>query len=429
MGFAGTLLAQTNNNSPYSISGLGILSPNDFMHQRMMGGLNTAMDSSGSFAFSNPASLNNVTLTDMEFGTSLDNVRQTSGTARNDYNTGRFDYVGLGIPLSLKRKIGLGVGLSQFSNVDYFITNDGVEDSVNTQTAFEGTGGLYQFQLALGFQIYKGWSAGWNTSPIIGTVVSNIDKNYESTPNKFSFRSKTTDYYSGFSHRAGVQYNGRLKNNIHHSFGVSYGFGSELEVNTDKFIRTYNSAGNFFIDTVLRKSDEARTLSLPSSFSVGYSIGDRKHWLLGIQYSSQGWSDFTDLNNQSNYFDQNTYSIGGYFQAKGYGEEEYAGRKERNKNYFKVVRFYYGLSYSNLYMNSFSEQVDELGINFGLGLPIIRSTYVEEKKKIGVISRVNVGVGYQQRGNSDNGLIKENIFQIRIGTNFNDKWFTKRKYQ
>jgi hypothetical protein len=424
------LSAQNSNNSPYSISGVGILSQKGFMHQRMMGDLNTALDSSGTFSFVNPASLSNTTLTNMEFGASFSNIRQESGSARNDYNTGKFDYLGLGIPLSLKRKIGFGFGLAEFSNVDYFIINQGIEDSLNTSTAFEGTGGLYQFQLAIGFQVYKGWSAGWTMSPIFGNVQSNIDKNYETNPNKFSYRIRSIDYYSGVSQRAGVQYNGRIKNSIHHSFGATFGFESKLDVSTDRIIRTYNSAGNFFVDTVLNRSDEPRKLTLPSGYSIGYTIGDLRHWSLGVQYSVDAWGGFTDLIGQNNYFDQKKMSIGGFFQAKSYTQyESYASKRERSQNYLKVVRFYYGVSYSSLYMNSFSEEISELGINFGLGLPIIRSTYIDEKKKIGVISRVNVGVGYNQRGNNDNGMIKENIFHIRIGTNFNDKWFTKRKYQ
>lgn len=421
--------AQMFINSPYSISGLGLLHQDAFHSQRMMGGLNTAIDSSSTFSFANPASLSNSRFTNLEVGAGFTTVSQETATQKGDYNTGQFDYVALAIPLSAKRKMAMAFGLNPYSRVDYFIQNYGREQGDSFNSTFEGRGGVNQFRFAYGMTLYKGWSLGYTASSFFGNTRNNTDKQYVKTANKYSFRTFTTNYHSGFSHRVGVQYNSHSAQRIRHTFGASYGLQSKMEVNSDKIVRTYNSAGNYFIDTVLNRTDAPRTLDMPYSYSVGYGLGDGKHWHLGLQYTFASWSDFTDLNNQGNYFDQTTYGVGGYFQLNSFKEfESYQGKKDKSKNYFKIVRLYYGLSYSNLYMNSFSEQVSELGINLGVGLPIIKPTYIDENKKIGIVSSVNVGIGYTHRGKTENGLIQEQLFQIRVATSFNDKWFTKRKY-
>ena len=52
-----------------------------------------------------------------------------------------------------------------------------------------------------------------------------------------------------------------------------------------------------------------------------------------------------------------------------------------------------------------------------------------EEEKLPVVSRVNLTAEYTRRGTKDNGLIQENYFNIILGLNLNDKWFTKRKYR
>ena len=428
--FSTQLKAQTSLNYPYSISGVGLLEDDAFIHQRLQGGLNTALDSNGTFSFSNPASLSSVTLTDLEFGFRLERLDQQSATARNSFTTGSLDYVALGVPISTKRGIGFAFGLRPYSKIDYFIQQPSVEDSIDVLTSFEGSGGLNQMRFALGFRIKGGFSAGISSGIIFGNTSHSADKYYASTSDLFSFRRRSNEFYQGMSNTLGVQYSGRIGKHLRHVIGASYNLSSTLNVTGDEIVRTYNSAGNFFIDTVIKRTDPSRSLTLPTGFSAGYTIGNGTTWSLGLQYSKDQWSSFTDLSGKANFYDQDRVSIGGYFQIKSYGDfAAISGRRERTRNYAKVVRWYYGASTRNLYMNSFSEQVSEVGINIGLGLPIIRSTYVDEKKKISVISRVNIGAEYTKRGSTNNGLIQENTFRLYVGTNFNDKWFTKRKYQ
>jgi hypothetical protein len=96
------------------------------------------------------------------------------------------------------------------------------------------------------------------------------------------------------------------------------------------------------------------------------------------------------------------------------------------------VRYSAGFRFENLYYNfdtkPIQEPIQELGISFGLGLPIVKSVRLEEEK-VAVVSMINITAEYVKRGQTTNGLIQEEYLNIRLGLNLNDKWFTKRKYR
>jgi len=60
--------------------------------------------------------------------------------------------------------------------------------------------------------------------------------------------------------------------------------------------------------------------------------------------------------------------------------------------------------------------VNEFGISFGVGMPMGKE-----------LSTFNLGMELGKRGTINNGLVKENFFNFRIGLTLNDKWFSKRK--
>jgi hypothetical protein len=63
-----------------------------------------------------------------------------------------------------------------------------------------------------------------------------------------------------------------------------------------------------------------------------------------------------------------------------------------------------------------NQPVNEFGISFGLSLPM---NYY--------FSNVNIGMEYVKRGGVNPGMTLENIFKLKIGFSFKDKWFIKRK--
>ena len=82
-----------------------------------------------------------------------------------------------------------------------------------------------------------------------------------------------------------------------------------------------------------------------------------------------------------------------------------------------VRRGIFGYEGTGLSLNN--EDIDEFGITFGLGLPIGPG-----------FSNINLGFEYGQRGTTDSGLVKEDIFKVSVGFSLTEarKWFERRKF-
>ena len=80
-------------------------------------------------------------------------------------------------------------------------------------------------------------------------------------------------------------------------------------------------------------------------------------------------------------------------------------------------------------MNFNNADITDLGISFGMGIPLRTRTVNEEFKYETVFSSLDIAVEYFQRGTLTNNLIQENYWRFVIGVSLNDKWFNKRKIQ
>lgn len=75
-----------------------------------------------------------------------------------------------------------------------------------------------------------------------------------------------------------------------------------------------------------------------------------------------------------------------------------------------------GLQYEKTPFMVNNESVDDFGITFGLSLPIANASSIHTSFLLG------------QRGNIENGLIRERYFRFSLGVTFNDRWFQRVKY-
>jgi hypothetical protein len=85
-------------------------------------------------------------------------------------------------------------------------------------------------------------------------------------------------------------------------------------------------------------------------------------------------------------------------------------------NYLKRITYRAGLRYDMTGIVVNEKEIDNLGITFGLGLPMG-----------GSFSNVNVGFEWGKRGTTAADLIEEKYFKVNIGLSLNDRWFLKRK--
>jgi len=130
-----------------------------------------------------------------------------------------------------------------------------------------------------------------------------------------------------------------------------------------------------------------------------------------LEYAYQGAFSFNGgpLDNSINivnYKNASRISLGGY----------YTPNINSITSYWEKVTYRGGLKYRQTGLTVNNTDINEFGMSFGLGLPLSKD-----------LSTINFGVEIGKRGTVDNGLVKENYFNFRIGLTLNDKWFQKRK--
>ena len=91
---------------------------------------------------------------------------------------------------------------------------------------------------------------------------------------------------------------------------------------------------------------------------------------------------------------------------------------EKLNKYWKLIQYRFGLYYATNNVMLRNTQLNEIGLTLGIGLPLRK-----------VLSTVNFAVTVGQKGTTANELIQEQFVKVTLGFTFNDKWFTKRKFE
>ena len=93
----------------------------------------------------------------------------------------------------------------------------------------------------------------------------------------------------------------------------------------------------------------------------------------------------------------------------------------RKKSYWKKVTYRGGVYYGNTHYSIKQTTFNDLGINFGLSLPVGVFTGSNPPKHI------NLALTLGQRGTTTDNLIKEKYAVLSFSFNFNSRWFERYK--
>ena len=397
--------AQEGTSSPYSFYGLGDVKFKGTHDVRAMGGLGVAYDSIH-INLLNPATYSKLKITNFVVGgtTTFNNISNEEGKETAQRTT--VDYLAVGLPLG---KFGAVFGLMPYSSVGYKIQNQttGDESRTNRNT---GEGGINRFFAGTAYNFTDNFSVGVDIQYNFGTIQT------ESTvfvPNVIlGSREKNESNIRGLSTNFAMLYTKNLSNKL--ALSTSLGYAPEAKLNSDntRNIATvsYTASGVEFVndDNDLNVGDTK--LVIPSKYTVGAGIGLPKKWFVGVEYvyqeNSKLGNRFDDISNTT-FENSNKFIIGGNFIPK----------YNAFSSYWSRVNYRAGFRYENTGLIINSKQINDYGINFGLGLPVGPR-----------FSNINVGFEYGKKGTVYNNLIEENYFSVNIGLSFNDLWFEKRKY-
>jgi hypothetical protein len=157
-------------------------------------------------------------------------------------------------------------------------------------------------------------------------------------------------------------------------------------------------------------------ISIPVKSVFGFGLGKENKWYVGVnqQFQSALSTNSSLISNGGayKYDDSSKLSIGGYYIPK----------INSISSYWDRVTYRAGLRFEDTGLlvktnNNFTS-IKDFGINVGLGLPLPRQ-----------LSNVNIGFEYGQKGTTNNNLVKEEYFKIRLSLSLNPitKWFLKRQ--
>ena len=399
--------SQRTSYSPYSYFGVGETNFSATVENQMMGG-NTAYYDSVHQNMNNAASLSKLKFVNYSVGVDLKNTSYLSASTNEKSTAAAINYISVAIPTKI---LSFSFGIKPKTSVGYLLENDDKSKTPPELNRFTGSGGVSNAFVSIGFELFKNWGFGVSSSYAFGNLnhyhtkilenielytrvssessVSGLDYNFSTVYQK-TFNEKIT-LYSSIIYQPEAKYKSRNNQTIS-TIDPNSSFGGDSE--------------EIDLSTVGLKNTN---IKIPNSLSFGLGLGQDKKWFLGFNYMKNDEGGYKNelmgLDNVE-FKSSQTYSIGGFLLP------EY----NSFTNYFKTLTYRFGLRYKSggLYVNN--QQINEIGVNFGFGIPLAG------------ISSANLGFEFGQRGTTKASLIKEKFFSIRLGVSLNDLWFIRSMY-
>ena len=399
--------SQRTSYSPYSYFGVGETNFSATVENQMMGG-NTAYYDSVHQNMNNAASLSKLKFVNYSVGVDLKNTSYLSASTNEKSTAAAINYISVAIPTKL---LSFSFGIKPKTSVGYLLENDDKSKTPPELNRFTGSGGVSNAFVSIGFELFKNWGFGVSSSYAFGNLnhyhtkilenielytrvssessVSGLDYNFSTVYQK-TFNEKIT-LYSSIIYQPEAKYKSRNNQTIS-TIDPNSSFGGDSEETDLSAVGLKNT-----------------NIKIPNSLSFGLGLGQDKKWFLGFNYMKNDEGGYKNelmgLDNVE-FKSSQTYSIGGFLLP------EY----NSFTNYFKTLTYRFGLRYKSggLYVNN--QQINEIGVNFGFGIPLAG------------ISSANLGFEFGQRGTTKASLIKEKFFSIRLGVSLNDLWFIRSMY-
>ena len=397
--------AQEGTSSPYSFYGIGDVRFKGTLENRSMAGVAVEQDSIH-MNIQNPASYANLKLTTFTLGGTYATATLKNATESAKATRTTLDYMAVGLPLG---KLGVGFGLIPYSSVGYKINYDAENDTENNRR-FNGTGGLNKAFLGAGYQINSKFSVGADANYNFGKIETNSLEYIDGVP--VGTRELNSADLSGVNFNFGMMYQTKVYKKISIFSSLTYSLESTLKSKNTRNIATVVFNSNFDLGVVDALDDVKSEVSLtmPSKIALSGGIGEARKWLVGgkIAYGKTS-GQANNYNDQANvgYGKYGSVSLGGYFIPNYNSFTSYAKR----------IVYRAGLKYEKTGLVINNESINDMGLTFGLGLPIT-----------GTFSNVNFGFELGKKGTTKAALVQENYANLSVSFSLNDKWFEKRKF-
>ena len=399
--------SQKSSYSPYSYFGVGDTNFTATVENQMMGG-NTIYYDSVHQNMNNAASLSKLKFVNYSVGVGLKSTGFKTESDRESSTAAGIKYISVAIPTKL---LSFSFGIKPQTSVGYLLENDDKSQTPAELNRFTGSGGLSNAFVSLGFELFKIWGFGVSSSYAFGNLNHYHTKILEGIELYTTVASESS--VSGLDYNFSTVYQKTFGEKITMYTGIVYEPEASYTSQNKQVISTINPNGNFGGDSeeidLLSMGLKETDIKIPKTMSFGLGLGEDKKWFLGLNYKktdSGGYKNQLMSLDNVEFKSSQTFSVGGFYLPK----------YDSFTNYLNTITYRAGIRYKSggLYING--QQINEIGINLGFGIPLAG------------ISSANLGFEFGQRGTSKSSLIKENFFSIKLGVSLNDLWFVRSMY-
>ncbi|MFY0603170.1 MAG: hypothetical protein JXQ93_04425 [Flavobacteriaceae bacterium] len=412
-----SVFSQRTVSSPYSFFGVGEEFRSRTVEQINMGGLGAAYNSNYYLNLANPAANAYLRYTTYTFGLLNNDLTIEDSAGKQSTSSTSLSYFAIAFPIG--DKAGANFGLQPVSSVGYSLLNNTYDasDELIEVTQFQGNGGLNRIYGSFGIFATKNLSLGVEGSFIFGTIENSIVNQRANV--QLATKNEEIANIKGGDLKVGVQYKKELKNKVQIDLGATFKLSSTYDVSGREYLFSLSaglSGVEISRDTVYDESLDGKIIN-PLETVLGVGVGKENKWYAGAEYEFQDALSSNGYLNETNaayrYGKSNRISVGGF----------YLPNLNALDGYWKRIKYSAGVRFEDtgLLVNASSTSntftsIKDFGISFGLSMPLGRK-----------LSNLNLGVEYGQRGTTDNNLIKENYFNLRMSLSLSDLWFIKRR--
>ena len=419
--------AQITTQSPYSRFGVGNITGSLLPQFRAMGGASTAVNKPTGYNYinmQNPASYASITFTTIDVGISgsIINLKQ-GGSSENSFN-GTLSHFALAFPVTPHS--ALSFGILPYSQVGYNFTNKGTINSApgsgnpanaNVNNVYSGEGGLTKAYIGYGYQIGDHFRLGANAEYLFGNIIETRAIEFYDDPTALASRLQNRNSIGGIAFSYGAQYDIRLNSKTTLNFG--YSGSSASTINSQKtFLATkylydgVTGEDNSTVETIDSISSAKSKFKLPLVHNFGISLQKDNKWMVAADFRLGNWSQFTVGGINQNLQNSWGASLGGQITPD----------ITSLNSYMKRVDYRFGLSYDKSYIRVSDQDVKQMALSFGVGLPLATSVNRTAFYKLNFTTEIG------KRGTMQDAALQENYINLHLGFTINDKWFRRFKF-
>lgn len=418
--------AQVTIQSPYSKFGVGNVKGSLLPQYRAMGGISTAVGKNTFFNninVQNPASYANITSTTLDMGMTGGYTELKNSSLKETSFNASLSHVALAFPIRSKSgitKSAISIGILPYSQLGYDFRNSvkigtTSDNQKSVDYKYTGEGGLTKAYIGYGRQFGDHLRLGLNLEYLFGNLIENRSTEYQNDPGSLASRIQDKNSIGGLNFSYGAQYEFRLDSKTNLVLGYSGSSNSPLNSTRDRYVTQYtvsNGSENPALDTLEKTENNKSNLKLPLIHNFGIALQKNDKWLIGADYRMGKWSELSIGNANQNLQDTYGFSVGGQFTPDF----------SSISNYFKRVEYRLGFQYDKTYIQMNNQDIKQMAITFGLGLPL--SSYER-----GVLYKMNLTAELGKRGNINNGLLQERYINFHVAFTLNDaRWFQRFKF-